>query len=169
MGKAKRETFGWRLKRLRMDLGLTQEDLRAELERATGRVVGKTYITDLERTERMPSLAMAAAMARMLGTTTDYLALLSDDPEPPRAQPEQYISPEADEVARLMDAMPADARRDLLAVAQRMAQSTTGPSPRKADVDMLLRLVELDYGIDARRRLERALLGPFDRAPDTGD
>lgn len=165
----RRDSFGRRLKILRTDMGLRQEDLRAEMKRVAGVDIGATYISELERTDKMPSLQVAAAIARVLGTTTDYLALLSDDPEPSHDPPERYITPEADAAARIIDALPAEARRDVLAVVQRITQPIAGPSPRKADIDYLLRLVELDYGIDARRRLERALLAPFDRPPDTGD
>src|SRR5690606_15034128 len=105
-----------------------------------------------------------------LQTSADFLLLLSDNPAPVREEETPiYISPEADEVARILDGLSADARRDVLAVVQRITQPINGTSPRKQDVDFLLQLVELDYGIDARRRMERALLRPFDRTPGTGD
>lgn len=160
------ETFGWRLKRLRMDLGLRQEDLRDEMIRA-GTPVGISYISELERSDKIPSGQVAAAFAKILGTTTDYLLLLSDDPMPPAQQEAiTYISPEADEVARLVDAMPAQARRDLLTVAQYMVESAAGMSPRVQDIKYLLQVAEGLFGVDGRRRLEMALLRPYGGLPD---
>ncbi len=157
-GKTMRQdTFGWRLKRLRMDLGMRQEDVRAELARLTGTTVGATYISDLERTDKMPTLAMAAAMAKILGTTVDYLALLTDDPQPVQ-HVQEYITPEADELARLADALPAEARAELLAVARRLARPGTGRAEREREVMWWLTRVEAAAGLAARQALERAIM-----------
>jgi transcriptional regulator with XRE-family HTH domain len=150
-----RKTFGRRLRLLRDDLHMTQLELHDAMVKA-GVEIGQSYISKLETSDTMPTLEVAAAMARILGATTDYLALLTDDPEPPQPTPPVYISPEADEVARLVDAMPADARTDLLSIARRLARPAEGRSER--EIIWWLARVEQAAGITARQALERLIL-----------
>lgn len=162
-------SMGKRVRILREGRGLKQVELAHELSNY-GIKIGSPQISKIEADTAMPSVEVLVGLARALETSADYLLMLTDDPASSAQQDTiTYISPEADEIAHIVDSLSADARRDVLAVVQRITQAVNGPSPRKSDVDMLLRLVELDYGIDARRRLERALLGPFDRLPGTGD
>lgn len=75
------DTFGKRLRLLREDLGLTQGEL-AEKLREYGQPVGQSYISELERTDKMPSGAVVAGLAEILGCTSDFLLLLSDATNP---------------------------------------------------------------------------------------
>lgn len=70
---------GKRIKLLRHDLDLTQEELRRRLHLA-GVDIHQSYISSLERSNSLPSGEVLAGLAKVLGTTADYLLLLSDDP-----------------------------------------------------------------------------------------
>ena len=69
---------GKRLRLLRGDLDLTQEELRRQLQ-MHGVKVSRSYLSILERSESVPSGDIVAGLARVLNTTTDYLLLLTDD------------------------------------------------------------------------------------------
>ena len=73
-------TFGRRLRILREDAGLTQNELRERVLERTGVTMGISYISEIERNDRAPSVTVAAALARGLDTSLDYLTLLTDDP-----------------------------------------------------------------------------------------
>lgn len=88
------ETFGKRLRVSRIDKELSQIQLRDKMEKLHEVSIGETYISELERTDRMPSLEVAAAMARVLDVSLDYLGLLIDDGVSYRRQPppDNYFS-----------------------------------------------------------------------------
>lgn len=72
----RKETTGRRVKLLRNDLGLSQE----ELGRAVG--VAKTTISGIER-DAQGIGGVAQKLAAALGTTTDYLLMATGNPLPP--------------------------------------------------------------------------------------
>lgn len=67
---------GSRLRNLRRDLGLSQESLANALG------IGNRQIWRYENEETQPSGEMVANLARVLGTSSDYLLGLVDDPSP---------------------------------------------------------------------------------------
>jgi transcriptional regulator with XRE-family HTH domain len=71
--------FGARIRRLRLELGLSQEELAALCE------LDRTYIGGIERGERNPSLKNIYIVASALGVHVS--ALLDDSYLPPRASP----------------------------------------------------------------------------------
>lgn len=72
-------TVGKRIRILRQDLGLSQEGLTYELAQK-GVEIGRSYISELERTSKVPSGEVIAGLARVLGTSTDYLLMMTDNP-----------------------------------------------------------------------------------------
>ena len=99
-------TFGGRVRILREDAELTQDQLTDALA-ASGVEIGRSYISAIERSRKMPNGEVIAGLARVLRTTSDYLLGLSESPEAPTdVAPTAGFSPEADEVARIVDAMP---------------------------------------------------------------
>jgi transcriptional regulator with XRE-family HTH domain len=60
-------TFGDRLKQLRQESGLTQEELAEKLQ------IVKSTITKYEKNTRKPEFEILIKMADIFGTTTDYL------------------------------------------------------------------------------------------------
>jgi transcriptional regulator with XRE-family HTH domain len=98
-------TTGKRIKALRNDKGLTQ----AGLGLLVG--VGQIHVNRIETGARVAGRDLLQAIARELGTTVSFLLLETDDPAPPRAERDPvYFSAEADEAARIIDAMPEHAR-----------------------------------------------------------
>lgn len=75
-------TFGKRLKVVRTERGLSQTELRDEMERQCNVRIGQTYISELERAGKAPTLEVASAMATVLGVSLDYFGLLINEPIP---------------------------------------------------------------------------------------
>lgn len=88
-------TTGKRIRLLRGDLDLTQEELTRQIEKL-GVTIGRSYISLLERTSNVPSGDVLAGLARVLRTTTDYLLLLTDDPLIP-GEPDEDMREVGDE------------------------------------------------------------------------
>lgn len=154
-----KETFGRRLRGLRQDKEWSQIELRDNIKKVTGVEIGETYISELERTEKMPSLEVAAAMAKTLEVTLDYLGFLIDDGSISykRTQPDVYYSPEADEVARMVDRMSPSERSVIMQVARNLSALTTERARRQAETEDILDSIEREMGIDARREYARIL------------
>ena len=103
-------TTGSRIRALRErpELDMSQDELARRLE------VSNAFLSEIERDKKKPPLGMVIRLAKILGTTTDYLLLLTDIPDAPTfsVAPETAngatygISTEADEEARIIDAMP---------------------------------------------------------------
>jgi transcriptional regulator with XRE-family HTH domain len=66
---------------MRQEYDWSQSDL-AERVSAIGVSVNGSTISKIETSQRDPSAEMLAALAKVLGTTTDYLLMLSEDPLP---------------------------------------------------------------------------------------
>jgi transcriptional regulator with XRE-family HTH domain len=105
-------TFGARVKWLLDEPahgdGMTQKELASALglsEQFTGALI---------KGRRNPNVRHLQAIARALNTSVSFLALTTDNPAPDieEAAP-VYFSPQADEAAQLIDAMPTDTQRDL--------------------------------------------------------
>ena len=62
-----RQRLGLNLRRLRQEKGLSQEDFAFEAE------IHRTYVSDLERGVRNPTIAVVEKLAVALGTTTSEL------------------------------------------------------------------------------------------------
>lgn len=151
------DTFGKRLRVLRMDRGLSQIELRTEMEEKHGVDIGETYVSELERTNKMPSLEVAAAMAKTLKISLDYLALLTDDSVSSylRETAVQYLSEEADEVASMVDTMPPDQRGIAVTFVRNLLALPSDRQRRQAEMKDMLESVERQLGKDARDAVER--------------
>lgn len=148
-------TFGRRLKVLRMDRELSQVELRDALKKY-GVDIGETYISELERTAKMPSLEVAAAMARALDVSLDYLGLISDEAHSYRQEAEpSYISPEADTVAQLIDGMNQESRELVLNLARSLAATATDRLLREDEAINILDSIERQHGRRVRDDIER--------------
>ena len=103
-----RRGFGGRLAQLRADRHLTQEDLVRELMQR-GFALTQGTLSKFERKTDAPSGATVAALAVALGTSADYLVGLTTNPYPLRPE-STFFSPEADQIARLVDEMSLETR-----------------------------------------------------------
>lgn len=107
---------GRRIRVLRGDFDMSQSELAAAASK-TGVYVSQSALSRYESDETIPPSNALAAVARALGTTADYLLLLSDDPNPPNAddQPalgerrERYTTDEQ-EILALWRALDSDQR-----------------------------------------------------------
>ena len=74
-------TLGQRVAKLRDDFGWNKREL-ADALRANGTPVHNSTVSRIESNDRHPSGDVLAALAKVLGTTTDYLLAVTDDPLP---------------------------------------------------------------------------------------
>lgn len=153
------ETFGRRLRVLRAERDLSQIALRDKMKKQCQVSIGETYISELERTDKMPSLEVAAAMARVLDVSVDYLALLIDDAVSYRRQPapDNYYSEQADEVAKLVDNMHPSQRELITNVAKNMLRAPTQRQVERAEMRDILDSIERDEGGPMRRKIEKLM------------
>lgn len=108
-------TLGKRVRLLRQDLGLNQEELQERMQKLAGVRVGQGYISDIERDKATPSWQVIAGLAKALNTTSDYLMLLTDVS---RGQNDHIdtITTEAVSAVRIIDSLPVVERERLLKV-----------------------------------------------------
>ena len=158
-------SVGKRIRALRNEREWSQTELAKMLE-GYGEAVTPSYISQIEGIGKIPSTSVLVALARCLETTTDFILMLTDDPQRPSdAENINYISPEADEMAQVMDSMPADMRQFVMSMTR---QYIAYQSRRNVDEWRdVLAMVESSVGADARRRIESLLLArgtlPIDR------
>lgn len=121
------DTFGKRMRQLRVDLDMRQEDLLLAMVQRCGVRVGQSYISELERSDedRRPSGDVAVAVATVLGTTTDYLFRLTDDPDPLQDNEKAGVTEEAELAADMIDTVTDKNRRqNLLDIVRLLVQQT---------------------------------------------
>lgn len=152
------DTFGKRLKLLRVDRSLSQIELRDQMEKLCGVSIGETYVSELERTSKMPSLEVAAAMAKVLDVSLDYLGLLSHEATSYKHMPPvNYMSPEADEMAQLVDSMHPSQREVLLSVAKNMIVAPRPRQMERAEMRDILDSIERQIDRPVRIKVEKIL------------
>lgn len=91
--------FGERLKRIRTERGLRQEDIGQIVQ------VGKSTVSQWEAGIHEPSLATIGKIADFFGVTTDYLLGRSDDPQGQAQRPDtdDNAAPRGNPLERLKD------------------------------------------------------------------
>lgn len=75
------DTIGKRLKSLRGDLGMTATDVLRECKAQGGEISSSAY-NRYELDKAIPQSDALAVLAKVLGTSTDYLSLAIDNPLP---------------------------------------------------------------------------------------
>lgn len=129
---------GDRVRRLRIDMGMTQEDMVARL-RALVDAVNQSHLSQVERGERGLTPETLGAVATVLETSADYLIGLTDDPLQHGSMDDQVIIVERDPVRReflqhlfaRIERMPAEHRNEyyrIMDVTLR-GMSNTRPDP----------------------------------------
>lgn len=118
--------MGERITALRKPAGYkTQRALATKLG------VSDAFLSDIVRGVKNPSLEMLCELAKLLNTTTDYLLLLTDSQDTLSAPPLEngdpvYFSPEADEIARIVDALQPETRQYVLYMVRAMSTYMAG-------------------------------------------
>ena len=155
------KTFGERLYWARRKYAkLTQQQLRDRMQEEFGVDIGRNYISQLETDAgAQPTLSVLTALAGALRVSLDYLVGLSKSHVPAQGEEvmPQYFSPEADEVAQLIDAMRPGQRTLLLEVARNMASPAVQRRHMLAEMRDVLDSVEQELGIEARMKVEKSL------------
>jgi hypothetical protein len=160
-------TFGERLFWARRNHArITQLQLRDRMEEECKVKIGRNYISELETTadfdsedSKQPTFRVVRAMAAAMKISLDYLAGFTDNLTPAQGEEPapQYFSPEADEVAQLVDRMNAEQRAVVVSVARNLAVLTTERARRQAESKDVIASVEKELGHDARVAYERIL------------
>jgi len=151
------DTFGKRLRILREDMRWTQDELAERVRTEKGLSLGQNYISELERSNKIPGGAIVAALALALNTTTDYLLLLTNVSVRPDEQ-DAYFSPEADEAAKLLDRFLPAERQELIHALRQIAHSIRAREADAAgfarDLVASLATVKIILGEPAMHRIE---------------
>lgn len=159
-------SLGERVRALRIAKGLDQIQL-ARAVSGRGTPVKNATISAIERGEINPSLPVVINIADELGVSLDYITMRTDVAETPAAMDEPvYFSPEADEVARLVDGMPEHLRREVLAhvqlIMERTQQSVADVQPAVDAFVLQLKAANLvldEPALNAVRALVRRTFG----------
>lgn len=135
---------------------------------ATRLGVSDAFLSDIVRGVKNPSLEMLCELAKLLNTTTDYLLLLTDSQDTISAPTLEngdpvYFSPEADQMARYVDAAPPFRREIMLAVIEAIASTAPGAVEYGAgqtaeQIALSLRASGLVIGDDAIRAIRAEVL-----------
>lgn len=106
-------TLGKRIKALRADRGVSQKDLARMIATA------QSHLSEIEA-DGVPRVSgdLLARIASALNTTTDYLLLLTDDPQPERAASEESIDPQLMVLWQRVLTLPAHLREPAAAFLQ---------------------------------------------------
>lgn len=118
MGNDLLRTTGKRIRLLSEERGISLKEIAQRLG------ISQSFLSQILRGKK-PPLEVVIHLARLLDTTTDYLLLVSDNHTRQTIVSDDtphYFSPEADEVARIVDELPPFRRDELLAHARIIAQ-----------------------------------------------
>lgn len=128
----KSETFGGRLTEAREEaerwdgngIGYTQGELADLLRERCGVEIGRSYISELERSwkqDKMPSLEVARALASVLRVNLAWLAGVSSNKDPEDAAADLAWQPTTNTISNIIDLWTEDQRQMLLAVIKALA------------------------------------------------
>jgi transcriptional regulator with XRE-family HTH domain len=126
MDKKFLDTFGKRVYYLRKDAGYsTQLAFLAALENVTGVQFSQPRWSGIESGDDIPNARVVAAIATLLNTTTDFLLMRTDDPFVPGEESRPaYITPEAEQVAAMVDEIRSELRRaEALSIVRAMLEA----------------------------------------------
>ena len=116
-----------------------------ELAAAVG--VRNVYVSQIENNHRIPSRDVLQKIAEVRGVTVGFLLMETDIPQPAGAAPETpvYFSEEADAAAKLIDDVPPEKRREMLAVLRVMAENVLADGAKDSGEQNGGRVIYLPY------------------------
>lgn len=170
------DSLGERVRALRVTKGIDQIEL-ARAVSELGTPIKNANISAIEKGKVTPSLPVLVNIAKALGDVSlDYLTMRTDVAETPAATDQPvYFSPEADEIARMVDAMTPYERHTALEhvrMYRRMAEERAAEI--QPALDMLLmqlraaNLVLDEPALEAIRALVRTTFGVDVALPAAG-
>ncbi len=109
--------------------------------------VRNVYISQIENDHRIPSRDVLLKIAEVLGVTVGFLLMETDVPQPAGADVDTpvYFSEEADAAARLIDDVPPEKRREMLAVLRVMAENALASTAKNSGGENDGRVIYLPY------------------------
>lgn len=131
------DTMGKRVRILRDDRKMNQTEMANRMGQF-GQKVDPSYLSQIERGDKMPSLPVFKAIVQVLESTADYLLLLTDDPEVPEAKETDTWSETTLSIMDIVDVLPDAKRQEILSVVQAMAayapkeESALGQEPTES-------------------------------------
>lgn len=155
------KSFGRRVKLLREDLEIGQLELANQVSAKHGVSFTQSYLSKLESGEKMPGGEIVLALAIELATTTDFLLGRTTDPNIPqeKEEPTIAISPEGEQVAKLIDALSPEKRQEAQRLVQSLYEEEALRRTRNAELwQSLLGTVEKIAGHGVRQQVEQALI-----------
>lgn len=162
-------TTGKRIKYLRITNGWNGKRFLEELRRQTGEIVKPSALSNHEKDTSMPAYPTLIHYAEALGTTTDFLLLVTDDPTPAK-KTDRNVVIEAkgeeerrilEEIASLLEEMNAGDLRFVLDIVRRISALPLAPKEEEIDISALIEtildIVEQLGGKPMREKAEAAL------------
>lgn len=121
-----------RFRQAREDLGLSQRQFAALLKEQTGIDIKQPHVGHMERNERMPSIQVLIAAARVLEVSPNYLLGFTDNPALPVDQAEEVVVPvrnktrreQVQELCNLLSQLPQPDFELAAALIRRVGQMT---------------------------------------------
>lgn len=148
-------TLGKRIKLAREGKELTGK----ELARLVG--VSASMITKVEKNQKHPSVDLLVNIAEALDVSLDWLipGRGVDDPRQHRAERDEsvYYSPEADEAAKIIDALPLEYRHCCVRAVRKIQEHHLERDKQDQTMTGLLDLIEQSRGAEFRARVTREL------------
>lgn len=164
------ETFHERLLWARRHKSLTQRKLAERMEKEYEVLIGANYLSELELgKDKKPSFEVVRAIAGVTEVSLDWLARFTSDPARKSSDTDDsYWHPETDEVAQLVDRMPAEQRAMILSLAKSLAPNHVTERKRLSEAREILNSIERKWGRDTRLDVERLMRSrniPIDDTP----
>ena len=112
------DTLGKRIKALRADSGMSQKELARRMHTA------QSHLSEVEA-DSVPRVSgeLLSRIASALGTTTDYLLLLTVDPRPQISLREAELPPEVVALWRRIESLPPHVREQAIAYLEEQMQT----------------------------------------------
>lgn len=110
------ETIGQRIKYLRKKRGWSQEQLLIQVRRQLGdfRAFHRVTLSRIENDHQQPSEKLLPVLAQVLGTTTDYLLGLTDDPRPRQDEAGAAVPPDLEPLIERLSRLEPEERRKVV-------------------------------------------------------
>lgn len=124
------DTMGKRIRILRDDRKMNQTEMANRMGEF-GQRVDPSYLSQIERDDKAPSLPVFKAIVQVLESTADYLLLLTDEPDAPGDDEKETWSEVTRAVADVIDTLPEAKRLEVMDVVRAMA-AHVAPEERRA-------------------------------------
>lgn len=127
------DTMGKRIRILRDDRKMNQTEMANRMGQF-GQKVDPSYLSQIERGDKAPSLSVFKAIVQVLESTADYLLLLTDDPDTPGESVNETWSEVTRDIADIIDALPEAKRLEIMDVVRAMTAHVVTEGKQAPDI-----------------------------------